>query len=169
MNIQIRSRSEMSILAYDYVRLFYEWLSKYFSSVNLANIFAGNMFDGEGDFNRKPPFNMTSFSDMNPQVTLLGPLCESTNLTLMRAIYIGILAQTRIATRPPVTNLLVVAEEWRSPLKFIVFIVSTSLNAREGTKYDNVQNKRRGETKGQNKLSKKRKQQTQQNQTKQQF
>ena len=44
--------------------------------------------------------------------------------------------------------------------------MSTSLNAREGTKYDNVQNKRRAETKGQNKLSKKRKQQTQQNQTK---
>ena len=106
MNIQIRSRSEMSILAYDYVRLFYDWLSKYFPSVNLANIFAGNMFDGEGDFNRKPPFNMTSFSDMNPQVTLLGPLCESTNLTLMWAIYIGILAQTRIATRPPVLTCL---------------------------------------------------------------
>ena len=34
---------------------------------------------------------------------------------------------------------IVVAEEGRDPLRFIVFISSTSLDARKGTKYDNVQ------------------------------
>ena len=33
----------------------------------------------------------------------------------------------------------VIAEEGRDPLKFIVFISSTSLDARKGTEYDNVQ------------------------------
>ena len=36
----------------------------------------------------------------------------------------------------------VVAEEGRDPLKFIIFISSTSLDAREGTEYDNVQKTR---------------------------
>ena len=35
--------------------------------------------------------------------------------------------------------IIVVAEEGRDPLRFIVFISSTSLDARKGTKYDNVQ------------------------------
>ena len=34
---------------------------------------------------------------------------------------------------------LVVAEEGRDTLKFTVFICTTSLNAREGTEYDDVQ------------------------------
>ena len=36
-------------------------------------------------------------------------------------------------------NVTVVAEEGRDPLKFIVFISSTSLDARESIEYDNVQ------------------------------
>ena len=39
----------------------------------------------------------------------------------------------------------VVVEEGRDPLKFIVFILSTSLDAREGTEYNTYKNKRRGE------------------------
>ena len=36
-------------------------------------------------------------------------------------------------------SISVVAEEGRDPLKFIVFISSTSLDAHKGTEYDNVQ------------------------------
>ena len=45
------------------------------------------------------------------------------------------------------TNPGIVAEEGQEPLKFIVSIVGISLNAREDTEHDNIQSKRRGETK----------------------
>ena len=38
-----------------------------------------------------------------------------------------------------ISSIITVDAEGRDPLKFIVFISSTSLDAREGTEYDNVQ------------------------------
>ena len=56
---------------------------------------------------------------------------------------------------------IVVAEEGRDPLNFIVFILSTSLDARKGTEYDNVQKRGVVKLKGKtNKPSQERKQQS---------